>query len=167
MRTPTITIAQGYRPGAIGRIAEMHAVFYSAHAGFGHFFEGKVAAGLAEFTTRLANPRNALWTALDGNRIVGSVAIDGEDLGDNTAHLRWFILDDGFRGRGIGRALLAEAVAFCDRSGFAATRLWTFSTLLAARKLYESFGFVLEQEYAGTQWGEEVLEQVFARKKDG
>lgn len=166
MQTPAIPIAQGYRPGVIGRIAEMHAVFYSAHAGFGHFFEGKVASGLAEFTTRLANPRNALWTALDGNRIVGSVAVDGEDLGDNTAHLRWFILDDGFRGRGTGRALLAEAVAFCDRSGFAATRLWTLSSLSAARKLYESFGFVLEQEYAGTQWGKEILEQVFTRKKD-
>lgn len=28
-------------------------------------------------------------------RLVGSVAIDGEDLGNNEAHLRWFILDVG------------------------------------------------------------------------
>lgn len=167
MQTPAITITQGYRPGAIGRIAEMHAVFYSAHTGFGHFFEGKVASGLAEFATRLANPRNSLWTALDGDRIVGSVAIDGEDLGNGTAHLRWFILDDGFRGLGTGRKLLAEAVAFCDRSGFSVTRLWTLSSLAAAKKLYESFGFSMEQEYTGAQWGKEVLEQVFARKKGG
>ena len=72
--------------------------------------------------------------------------------GNNHAHLRWFILDDGCRGSGVGRQLLAEAVAYCDRLGFAATRLWTFKGLDAARKLYESVGFQLVREEAGEQW---------------
>ncbi|WPH96169.1 GNAT family N-acetyltransferase [Klebsiella pneumoniae] len=41
-------------------------------------------------------------------KIVGSLAIDGEDLGQQEAHLRWFILDDSCRGTGIGRRLLSE-----------------------------------------------------------
>ena len=162
-----MTHAHGYRPGIIGRIAEMHAVYYSRGAGFGQFFEARVASGVAEFTGRLSSSRNALWAALDGERIVGSIAVDGEDLGENTGHLRWFILDEGFRGGGAGRRLLAEAVAFCDTCRFDRTRLWTFSTLLAARTLYERFGFALEEEFAGTQWGEEVQEQVFVRKLGG
>lgn len=159
----TTGIAQGYRPGVIGRITEMHAEYYSEYAGFGQYFESRVAAGLAEFTGRLSHPGNKLFSCLDNGRIVGSIAVDGEDLGDGIAHLRWFIIDNGYRGRGLGGALLSEALAFCDGSGFSATKLWTFSTLIAARRLYEYSGFVLEQEYPGTQWGEQVREQIFTR----
>lgn len=147
----------------IGRITEMHAAFYARHAGFGQFFESQVATGVAEFAGRLNQTGNHVWLALLNDRIVGSVAIDGQDLGNNHAHLRWFILDDGCRGSGVGRQLLAEAVAYCDRLGFAATRLWTFKGLDAARKLYESVGFQLVREEAGEQWGSTVTEQQFIR----
>ena len=48
-----IDIVSGYRPGMIGRIAEMHGRYYARHHQFGHYFEGKVASGLAEFAGRL------------------------------------------------------------------------------------------------------------------
>ncbi len=160
-----VRIEPGYRPGSVGRIVEMHARFYARHAGFGAFFESKVAAGLAEFVARLDRPCNQLWTALDGERIVGSVAIDGEDLGPGQAHLRWFIMDDDVRGAGVGRQLLAQALDFCDRQGFEATRLWTFRGLDAARRLYETQGFTLAEEFPGRQWGEEVVEQCFVRPR--
>ena len=164
MHAPSpLVIAQGYRPGIIGRITEMHAEYYSREAGFGQFFESRVASGLAEFAGRLDKPCNGIWSALDNGRVVGSIAIDGEDLDNNEAHLRWFIMDDGLRGQGTGRALISAAVAFCDRNKFAKTRLWTYKSLDAARKLYEDHGFVLEEEFSGTQWGKEVMEQVFSR----
>jgi DNA-binding MarR family transcriptional regulator/RimJ/RimL family protein N-acetyltransferase len=158
-----IQIHSGYLPGAIGRAVEMHARYYARTAGFGQFFESQVASGFAEFASRLANPRNGLWLAAQSGRIVGTVVIDGEDMGPDAAHLRWFIVDDGVRGAGVGRRLLAEAMAFCDRHGFGTTQLWTFRGLDAARRLYEAAGFVLEEERAGKQWGSEVVEQRFAR----
>lgn len=160
-----IQITTGYRPGLIGRVAEMHANFYSRHSGFGQFFESQVATGVSEFTGRLGNSRNAIWVAESAGRIVGSVAIDGEDLGNNEAHLRWFILDDGCRGGGVGRRLLTEAVDFCDRQNFSAVQLWTFKGLEAARRLYEALGFELTHEEEGTQWGTAVTEQQFTRKR--
>jgi DNA-binding MarR family transcriptional regulator/GNAT superfamily N-acetyltransferase len=160
---PGPRIERGYRPGAIGRVVEMHASFYARQVGFGQFFESRVAAGLAEFSSRLGESRNALWTALDSERIVGSVAIDGEDLGAGIAHLRWFIVDDGVRGAGLGRALLNEALAFCDRQGFESIHLWTFQGLATARRLYEHAGFALVEERLGRQWGKEVVEQRFVR----
>lgn len=162
-QSDSIDIVSGYQPGMIGRISEMHASYYSSHYNFGYFFESKVAAGLAEFTGRLENSANRIWLAVQQGRIVGSVAIDGEDLGNNEAHLRWFILDDACRGLGIGRRLLSEAMAFCDSQAFAAVQLWTFSGLNAARRLYESFGFRLTKEWQGEQWGSEMLEQQFTR----
>lgn len=158
-----VTIVSGYRPGMIGRIAQMHGEYYARHHGFGHFFEGKVASGLAEFSARLDAECNHIWLAVLEGNIVGSVAIDGEDLGNNEAHLRWFILDDRCRGSGVGRRLLAEAMAFCDRRAFSAAQLWTFSGLHAARALYESFGFTLHKEWQGDQWGMMMTEQQFSR----
>lgn len=158
-----IEIISGYRAGMIGRIAEIHGLFYSKNYDFGSFFEGKVASGLAEFSERLHEESNHIWLAIYNNKIVGSIAIDGQDLGNNEAHLRWFILNDEYRGSGIGKKLLAEALAFCDQKKFSAVQLWTFSGLDAARKLYESFGFTLTREWDGDQWGKTMREQQFTR----
>lgn len=157
-----LSIARGYRPGVIGRIVQMHADYYASHSNFGQPFESLVAADMAELMGRLHNPRNEVWLALDGQRIVGSIAIDGEGEGGE-AILRCFILDDSARGKGAGKRLLAEALKFCDERGFCATRLWTFQGLDAARKLYEDFGFKLVQEQEGQQWGARVTEQCFVR----
>ncbi|MEB6380611.1 bifunctional helix-turn-helix transcriptional regulator/GNAT family N-acetyltransferase [Leclercia adecarboxylata] len=159
-----VHIVSGYHPGMIGRITEMHGSYYAREHNFGSFFEAKVAAGLAEFSGRLDNASNQIWLAMQNGRIVGSVAIDGEDLGNNEAHLRWFILDDGCRGGGVGRKLVAQAMAFCDERQFAAVQLWTFNKLTAARRLYESFGFTLSNEWQGDQWGSTITEQQFTRK---
>ncbi|EMH0751536.1 TPA: MarR family transcriptional regulator [Klebsiella quasipneumoniae subsp. similipneumoniae] len=161
--TPQISLVTGYQPGMIGRIAQMHGEYYARHHDFGAFFEGKVASGVAEFATRLSSPANQIWLAMREGKIVGSVAIDGEDLGQQQAHLRWFILDDSCRGTGIGRRLLSEAMAFCDSRQFSAVQLWTFKGLDAARKLYESFGFTLTREWQGDQWGKVMTEQQFTR----
>ncbi|MDG2676058.1 GNAT family N-acetyltransferase [Vibrio sp. 1733] len=97
------------------------------------------------------------------DQILASVAIDGEDLGHNRTHLRWFIVDDSLRGCGLGKQILNSALAFTDAQGFVQINLWTFSGLNAARYLYESQGFALVEEKLGLQWGIEVLEQRFTR----
>ena len=159
-----VVIGQGYTSGLIGRVAEMHAHYYSKHSGFGAHFEALVAGGMAEFIPRLESSKNATWYATKRGTIVGSVSIDGEDLGNNIAHLRWFIVDDGLRGAGLGRRFIQAAVDFCDEQKFDEIHLWTFQGLDAARKLYEAFGFVMVDEQAGSQWGKEVIEQKFIRK---
>lgn len=158
-----IEIVSGYRAGMIGRVVEMHSIYYHENYNFGCFFEEKVATNLAEFCNRLSKEPNNIWLAIKNNQIVGSVAIDGEDLGNNEANLRWFILNDDCRGQGVGKKLLKEAIDFCDQKQFSAVQLWTFSGLSAARKLYENFGFKLTNEWQGDQWGRTMLEQQFTR----
>ena len=161
---PKVEIVAGYRPGLVARITEMHANYYAREAGFGQRFETVVAGGLAAFCDRLDAPVNAIWTAVQDGRIVGSIAIDGEDYGPSISHLRWFIVDDSLRGTGVGRHLLTQAMAFVDAQ-FHETCLWTFKGLDAARHLYESFGFRLASEAGGEQWGSRVVEQKFIRAK--
>ncbi len=162
---PQTEIVSGYRPGLVARVTEMHALYYARKAGFGRHFETVVAGGLAAFCDRLDTPVNGFWAALRDERIVGSVAIDGEDLGPGIAHLRWFIVDDELRGTGVGRRLLEAALSFSDAQNVAETHLWTFSGLHAALHLYEEYGFVLAEERFGSQWGKEVREQRFVRRR--
>ncbi|MDF1748212.1 MAG: GNAT family N-acetyltransferase [Alphaproteobacteria bacterium] len=156
-----ISILAGYQPGLIGKTALMHATYYHHAFGFGQFFESRVAGDLVPFCARLDHPKSNFWTAQKDREILGTIAIDGEDLGPGIAHLRWFILDPSLRGKGIGQKLLRIAIDFCRETSQAEILLWTFKGLNAARKLYESQGFVLLEEVEGEQWGKKVLEQRF------
>ncbi|TKI06129.1 helix-turn-helix domain-containing GNAT family N-acetyltransferase [Martelella alba] len=160
---PASNIVFGYRPGALGRIVALHADYYARAFNFGAFFESRMANDIAAFVNRLTHPRNGLWLALESGDVIGAIAIDSQDLTSGRAHLRWFIVADGRRGFGIGRQLLAAALTFCDRMGFAETELWTYRGLEAARRLYEEAGYVLVKECVNWQGGQEMLEQCYIR----
>ena len=152
---------KGYIPGAIGRIAELHAVYYSREWAFGKFFEAKVASELSEFVSRLDEDRDGLWTVCLDNRVTGSIAIDGIKARTDAAHLRWYILSPHLTGQGLGNQLLDHALGFCRDKQYKKVYLWTFKGLDTARHLYEKFGFSLTEEQEGTQWGNIVIEQKF------
>jgi GNAT superfamily N-acetyltransferase len=165
-----LEIVEGYRPGAIGRIAEMHSRYYAREWGFGVYFEAKVARECADFFERADDATDRAWLVLDGERVVGSLIVDGAEGqgggnhggGNMDAHLRWFVLDDGLRGQGVGADLMARAVGFCDARGVRCY-LTTFAGLEAARALYERHGFKLTDEKAAETWGKRVREQLFER----
>jgi GNAT superfamily N-acetyltransferase len=154
-----IHIERGYIPGSIGRIAELHGAYYHEHWGFGAFFEAKVASELAEFIGRYDANKDGFWTALLGDRIEGSIAIDGIHAQGSGAHLRWFIVSASLHGRGIGSRLIGTATLFCRNRGYNKVYLWTFKGLEPAKHLYEKNGFILAEQRRGTTWGTEVIEQ--------
>ncbi|QPC45253.1 MarR family transcriptional regulator [Kaustia mangrovi] len=157
------TISEGYRPGIIGRMLQMHAEYYARTVGFGAAFETGLATDMGAFFSRLENEENGFWVAEIDGRPVGTIAIDGEDLGQGIAHLRWFITAEDLQGQGIGKRLIDTALRFVDSRSMRETRLWTFQGLDAAKHLYERVGFELVEEKPGQQWGSEVLEQQFLR----
>ena len=154
-------ICKGYRPGVIGRMAELHATYYYENWGFGLFFEAKVATDLSEFLSRYDESRDGFWTLSLNNQIEGGIAIDGIKAMTEGAHLRWFILSAETRGSGFGNRLMEEAISFCKERLYSRVYLWTFEGLHPARHLYEKFGFKLVKQAEGTQWGKRVIEQKF------
>lgn len=159
-----VVVKSGYRPGVLARVMEMQMQYYGSNWGFGSTFESELSVDVGKLLLRLDKPQNEVWAAMDGNRIVGAVFIDGENLGPDKAHLRAFIVDDGIRGGGVGRRLIQEAVVFSDRLGYPETHLWTFKGLSAARRLYLSCGFVQESEMETIKWGKELTVQHLVRK---
>lgn len=152
---------QQYTPGAIGRVTEMHAAFYSRNNGFGIFFEARVATELSELLLRFDPERDGFWTAEIGGSIIGSVAIDGGEAGTKGARLRFLIVVPEFQGRGIGGHLLRSAVDFCRDKGLKKIYLTTIEGLEPARRLYEKSGFRLVHQQTGSHWGKPEAEQIF------
>jgi GNAT superfamily N-acetyltransferase len=154
-------ISSGYVPGAIGRITELHATYYSKNWNFRLYFEAKVATGISEFLNRFDPDRDGFWLALLDGEIIGSIVIDGIKADSDGAHLRWFIVDPDYAGKGIGGLLIDEALEFCRKLNYRRVYLWTFQGLDPARHLYEKNGFKMCKEHEDTQWGVSVLEQMF------
>ena len=108
------------------------------------------------------NPRHdGFWTAKSHGTFAGSIAIDGSPGNPDGARLRWFIVESEHMGKGLGKAMLSEALEFTKNSGCEKVYLWTFRGLEAARSLYERNGFVIVEESKVIQWGGTVLEQKY------
>jgi GNAT superfamily N-acetyltransferase len=146
------------RPGDIGWIVYRHGVLYAQEYGFDLTFEAYVAGPLAEFA-RSAGEGERLWIAEGDGGFAGCIAIVRAAAG--TAQLRWFLVEPGARGRGLGRRLLSEALAFCRECGYASVILWTVRALEAASHLYRCAGFRKVEEKRGRQWGVEVVEEKY------
>src|SRR5713101_4127226 len=82
----------------------------------------------------------AVWIALADGEVVGSVALC--DLGDGVYKLKRMYVRSAHRGRGLGRRRLATALDWARANDARAVRLDTAERMVAARRLYESAGFV-------------------------
>ena len=150
---------KGYRPGIIGRIAELHALYYSREWSFGHYFEAKVATELSDFINHYDETQDCIWSLITGGALEGSITIDSSSEASGIAHLRWFIVSDKTKGTGAGNHLMSQAMDFCNRLPLKKVYLWTFQGLEPAKHLYQKFGFELVEELKGSQWGTNVTEQ--------
>ncbi|MEL7154655.1 MAG: GNAT family N-acetyltransferase, partial [Pseudomonadota bacterium] len=128
---------------------------------FGAFFETKVAIEMAEFVRRADRPRNHIWSVSDADGFLSSLTLDGDDAQNGLSHLRWFITSDRARGQGLGKALMQTMLTQASADDMQGVYLTTFAGLDAARRIYDSFGFVLVHEASDTTWGTEVTEQRF------
>lgn len=151
----------GYSPGLIGRVSELHSLYYSDHWGFGKYFESKVASELSKFIKNYNEEKDRVFSLSIDGRIEGSISIDGSSENKNIAHLRWFIISEKLRGKGAGNELMQQAMKFSRENGYDSVYLWTFKGLGSARHLYEKYGFSLTEKSTGEQWGTKVIEQRF------
>lgn len=177
-----ISVRHDLRPGDLGAVVSLHGVVYAAEQGFDSTFEAYVAGPMAEFV-RTRGPRERLWIAERGDRLVGCIAIVGagsrgalnhagkgdasaSEAGD-AAQLRWFLVAPEARGAGLGRRLLGDAVAFARTCGYRSIQLWTVSALKTAAALYRAAGFEKTEEKPGRMWGVDVVEEKFVLRLEG
>lgn len=157
-----VRYGHGFRDGLLGRVVELHALYYAPTWGLGLPMELAMARGLADLAERY-DPESdrILWAEIGdpangSSRVVGSLTIDGLEHAERGARLRWFILEPGLHGHGIGGRLIEQAVDFCRDRGYRRIYLHTFAGLAAAIALYRRAGFRDVDTTRTPLWGTEI-----------
>ncbi len=93
-----------------------------------------------------------LIVAVDGDSVVGAVVYVGPYLPKSEyfsvewSIIRMLVVDPGYRGQGVGRALTEECVARAQRDGASVIALHTSPIMEVALPMYQRMGFMFERE---------------------
>ncbi len=100
-----------------------------------------------------SSPRHRLLVVDRGGQLLGFAATGpaSGDFGEATGEVFAIYLHPAAWGRGLGRLLMAQALAYLQEEGFQEAVLWVLERNVQARQFYEAGGWGQEGE-ARTQW---------------
>lgn len=148
---------RGHHPGDMGWVVERHAALYGREYGWN--IEGVTARIVADFLEDHDPARARCWIAERDGQRVGSVFIVND--GEGVARLRLLLLEPAARGTGLGRRLVEECIAFSRAAGYREIVLWTHEVLTAARAIYASVGFELEETWTHDEFGKPEVSETW------
>lgn len=146
-----------YENKDIEYIIKRHREIYEAEYGFSSEFGDYVEKYVKKFDESHDELKENIWVVEENGKPSGVIAIVRAD--DNTAQLRWFLVEPGMRGKGLGYMLLKYAIDFCVDRGYRHIFLWTVGLLETARHLYKSFGFILTETANNDSWTKDVIKE--------
>lgn len=156
-RTASPVILRDGTPADIPYMIRRHQELYREEHHFTDVFADYVKQGVIHLAKNLDPSKECILVPEIDGQPMGSIAI--ARLDDDTAQLRYFLLEPQARGRGLGHRLVEAALDFCRGAGYRRMILYTVSSLLAARSIYKNHGFVLTQTHPNHDWGADVLEE--------
>jgi GNAT superfamily N-acetyltransferase len=139
---------RSHRPGDMGWVVHAHGRLYFEERGWDERFEALVAGIAKDFIERLDPSRERCWIAeMDGEPVGCAFAVEQSR---SVAKLRLLLVEPKARGRGLGKRLVEECIAFARAKGYRRLVLWTQSNLAAARAIYRKTGFrkIKEEKHA-------------------
>tara|TARA_R110002020_G_scaffold12525_7_gene45914 strand:- start:7838 stop:8770 length:933 start_codon:yes stop_codon:yes gene_type:complete len=159
-------ILRPYRVGEIGWLIHRQGLLYHLEQGWNGEFEMLIAQLYGDFVRAAEAPPKSLWVAERGGEIAGSVYIipAAAPEAGGTAQLRMLYVEPAFRGQGVGRLLVEEALRFSRAAGYDRVILWTQDCLSAARHIYQKAGFTLLREERHHSFGADLNGQYWERR---
>jgi DNA-binding MarR family transcriptional regulator/GNAT superfamily N-acetyltransferase len=148
------------RIGDIGWIIHRQALLYAQEYGWDISYEALVAEILSAFVTKFDPRTDGAWIAEVEGEIVGSVFLVRKSK--NVGQLRLLYVEPHTRGQGIGARLVGECVRGARERGYHELMLWTNDVLVAARRIYQSAGFVLKSEERHHSFGHDLVGQIWS-----
>jgi peptidyl-dipeptidase Dcp len=157
MKLDEINIRTDLQSGDIGNIIYLHGKLYKSEYNYGIEFETYVALGLHEFFHQYNPLKDRVWIAEHKNKIVGFLLLMHRE--NNSAQLRYFLVEPEYRGLGLGRKLMNLFMEFLRDTDYQSAYLWTTHELTTAASLYIKHGFKLTEEKITNSFGKTLKEQ--------
>jgi ribosomal protein S18 acetylase RimI-like enzyme len=141
-------------PADVPRIKELWdslIAFNKMHCGHGRgifrYRKDKGAIYLEFMKIQLRRRNAVVFVAELGDNVVGHVMVEVQKLPriyihDKNAHVGEIVVDERYRGRGIGSALLEEAERWAKKKGMYSIGLMVHTANLGALSVYKKSGFV-------------------------
>ncbi len=129
------------------QIQQIRGLFteYAASLGFDLCFQD-FENELAELPGDFALPDGRLLMAVGGTTAAGCVAL--KKIEDDVCEMSRLYVRPEFRGKGLGRLLVAAVIEGARQFGYERIRLHTLATMKEASALYQSMGFQLIEPYS-------------------
>jgi DNA-binding MarR family transcriptional regulator/N-acetylglutamate synthase-like GNAT family acetyltransferase len=144
-------------PGDVGYLIYLHGELYARETGYNLEFEGYVCKTFYEFLQKYDPDKDRVFLATYEGRIIGAVAILGHSK--ELAQLRWLLVHPDFRGIGLGRKLVDDALNFCREKRYRQVYLLTTHQQQTAHELYKRAGFVKTEAAQHQMWGHSLYEE--------
>jgi ribosomal protein S18 acetylase RimI-like enzyme len=108
-------------------------------------------ATLEELQQITSDANVALIVAKDGERIVGMATLYMiTKFSKRTGHIEDVVVDDGYRGQGLGRAIMEQVIQTAREEGVRAVHLTSRPERVAGNTLYQKLGFKRKETNAYT-----------------
>lgn len=138
-------------------VISRHKTLYYAERHLSGTFSAYVDEIVYRFVDKF-NDRTDCLNILECNGVpAGSIAIAKFD--DETAQLRFFMLEPEMRQRGYGNRLMDMALKFCRDKGYKKIFLLTITAQVVARHVYETHGFHRVSSNDKSEWGNGIVEE--------
>ena len=146
-----------FKQSDIEYVISRHKTLYYAERHLSGTFSSYVDEIVYDFVERF-QPETDCLNILECNGVpAGSIAI--KRAGEDTAQLRFFMLEPEMRRRGYGNRLMDMALDFCRSRNYKKVFLLTITAQVIARHVYETHGFYKVSSAEKSEWGEGVIEE--------
>jgi len=124
-----------FRPLKVGDSDQIIALFKQLSADF---------KTEVDFSELVADPKCHCVVACDSDIVVGfgSLVRHAVPSKGEVGRIEDVIIDERYQGKGIGRAMMQELISIANEENITQINLTSSPLRIAARKLYESMGFV-------------------------
>ena len=138
MNAPALSITPARAESDIALVRELF-VEYAESIGIDLEYQG-FSAELAGLPGKYASPSGELLIAWVNGEAGGCVALRALDRA--TLEMKRLYVRPAARGIGLGKRLVEAAISFARQHAYAELRLDTLATMVPARALYRSLGFI-------------------------
>jgi len=154
-----IQIRTELKVGDLPFVIQSHSDLYQKEYNYGKTFDYYVIKGIAEFYEVYTPEKSRVWVCEHEGKRIGFLSLMERG---QAAQLRYFFMDENYRGIGLGKRLMELFMAFLKETGYQSCYLWTTTEQLAAAGLYKRFGFKwVEDMPSNSTFDREVVEQKY------